>query len=118
MAPLLSIADVLLLPSESESFGLVALEAMASEVPVIATDVGGLPEVIEEGKDGFLCKVGDVSAMAEAGIRLLEQPALRLEMALAARAHASRDFSADKIVLAYEDLYRRTIDTAKSSTSK
>ena len=64
VAPLLKAADVLLLPSETESFGLVALEAMASGVPVVASDVGGLPEVVEHGVTGFLAPVGDVDAMA------------------------------------------------------
>jgi N-acetyl-alpha-D-glucosaminyl L-malate synthase BshA len=109
MAPLLSIADVLLLPSENESFGLVALEAMACEVPVIATQVGGLPEVIEHEEDGFLFPVGDVASMAEAGIKLIKQPQMRLEMGRAAREHAKRDFCASQIVLKYEDIYHQTI---------
>src|SRR5262245_61116973 len=70
----LSIADLLLLTSQSESFGLVALEAMACEVPVIATRVGGVPEVVEEGETGFLFPVGDVGAMADAAIRILNDP--------------------------------------------
>ena len=74
MAPFLSIADVLLLPSENESFGLVALEAMACEVPVIATRIGGLPEVVEHEEDGFLLGLGDVAGMAEAGLRLVKNP--------------------------------------------
>jgi N-acetyl-alpha-D-glucosaminyl L-malate synthase BshA len=117
MAPLLSIADVLLLPSENESFGLVALEAMASEVPVVATRVGGLPEVIQDQHDGFLCSLGDVRAMAEASLKLLQNPRQRTEMGVAARQHALREFSAGQIVLAYEDIYRRTIEGAgKGST--
>jgi len=65
MSELLAISDILLLPSELESFGLVALEAMACEVPVIATRVGGIPEVVQDGVDGFLYAVGDVQAMAD-----------------------------------------------------
>lgn len=109
MAPLLSIADVLLLPSENESFGLVALEAMACEVPVIATRIGGLPEVVTDGSDGFLFSLGDVSAMAEAGIRLARDKKLRNTVGRTAREHAVRDFSASKIVERYERLYEETI---------
>ena len=109
MAPLLSIADVLLLPSDHESFGLVALEAMACEVPVIATRVGGIPEVVEDGEDGYLYELGDVDAMAEGCLRILQEPNLRLEMGRAARAHATRDFCASKIVHQYEDLYHLTV---------
>ena len=64
-------ADLFLLPSESESFGLAALEAMACEVPVIATLAGGLPEVVVDGETGYLCPVGDVEGMAAAALRLL-----------------------------------------------
>jgi N-acetyl-alpha-D-glucosaminyl L-malate synthase BshA len=114
MAKLLSIADILLLPSELESFGLVALEAMACEVPVVATRVGGLPEVVRDATDGFLCPLGDVPAMAEACLRMLENPALRAEMGQSARVHARREFCASKIVLKYEDLYHRTIQQIHS----
>jgi glycosyltransferase involved in cell wall biosynthesis len=110
MAPLLSIADVLLLPSENESFGLVALEAMACEVPVIATRIGGIPEVVDDEEDGFLFELGDVSGMADASIRLVKNPELRAEMGRAARRHAIRDFCATKIVRHYEDLYLQTIE--------
>jgi len=110
MAPLLSIADVLLLPSENESFGLVALEGMACEVPVIATRIGGIPEVVDDEEDGFLFELGDVSGMADASIRLVKNPELRSEMGRAARRHAIRDFCATKIVRHYEDLYLQTIE--------
>jgi len=112
MAPLLSVADVLLLPSENESFGLVALEAMACEVPVIATRIGGLPEVVEHEEDGFLFGLGDVSAMADASIRLVKDPQLRAEMGRSAREHALRDFCSTKIVRHYERLYLQTIENA------
>jgi N-acetyl-alpha-D-glucosaminyl L-malate synthase BshA len=115
VAPFLSIADILLLPSENESFGLVALEAMACEVPVVATRVGGVPEVVDHGTDGFLCELGDVGSMAEECLHILENPSLRTEMGFAARAHAIRDFSASSIVPRYEDLYHRTIAAAKSA---
>ena len=114
MAKLLSISDILLLPSELESFGLVALEAMACEVPVVATRVGGLPGVVRDTTDGFLCPLGDVPAMAEACLRILENPALRASMGQTARAHARQEFCASKIVLKYEDLYHRTIQQIHS----
>jgi N-acetyl-alpha-D-glucosaminyl L-malate synthase BshA len=112
MARLLSVADILLLPSELESFGLVALEAMACEVPVVATRVGGLPEVVRDGIDGYLCGMGDVPAMAAACSRILENPQLRDEMGKTARRRARKEFCASKIVVQYEDLYHRTIDEA------
>ena len=117
MAPFLSIADVLLLPSENESFGLVALEAMACEVPVIATRIGGVPEVVADGQDGFLMGLGDVSAMADAGIRLARDKEMRASMGRTARSHAVQRFCASKIVELYEGLYTETIaNAARSST--
>jgi glycosyltransferase involved in cell wall biosynthesis len=110
MAPLLSISDVLLLPSENESFGLVALEAMACEVPVVATRIGGLPEVVEHDEDGFLLSLGDVAGMAEASLKLVKNAQLRDEMGKAARKHALRDFCSTKIVRHYEQLYLQTIE--------
>jgi len=110
MAPLLSIADILLLPSENESFGLVALEAMACEVPVIATRIGGIPEVVEDEEDGYLFPLGDVAGMADASVKLLKNAGLRREMGKAARRHAIRDFCASKIVRHYENLYSQTIE--------
>lgn len=112
MAPLLSVADILLLPSENESFGLVALEAMACEVPVIASRVGGLPEVVEHEEDGFLLSFGDVQGMAEASIRLIRDPAMRNEMGKNARKHALHDFCATNIVRHYEQLYLQTVEEA------
>jgi N-acetyl-alpha-D-glucosaminyl L-malate synthase BshA len=111
MERLLSVSDLLLLPSELESFGLVALEAMASEVPVIATRVGGVPEVVEDGEDGYLFEVGDVEGMAEAGLSLLSNPAHRAEMGRSGRAHAGRDFCHQKIVARYIELYEQMLGT-------
>lgn len=112
MNQVLSIADILLLPSELESFGLVALEAMACEVPVVATRVGGIPEVVREGIDGFLYNVGDVSSMAEGCLRILDDPQLHFTMGEAARDRARREYCASKIVVQYESLYRQTIERA------
>jgi L-malate glycosyltransferase len=114
MATLLSVADILLLPSDLESFGLVALEAMACEVPVVATRVGGLPEVVRDGTDGYLCALGDVKSMAESSLRILQDPTLRNEMGKVARARARKEFCASKIVLRYEELYHQTIQDAHS----
>jgi len=111
MSQFLAVSDVLLLPSELESFGLVALEAMACEVPVIATRVGGIPEVVRHGVDGFLYDVGDVQSMAEGCLQILTRPSLRSGLGQAARERATREFCASKIVLQYEDLYRRTIES-------
>src|SRR5213076_206917 len=94
MSELLAISDVLLLPSELESFGLVALEAMACEVPVIATRVGGVPEVVHHGVDGFLYDVGDVQSMADGCLQILSNPQIREKLGKAAREHATRDFCA------------------------
>ncbi len=114
MSELLAISDVLLLPSQLESFGLVALEAMACEVPVIATNVGGIPEVVRDGTDGFLYQVGDIQSMAEGCCRILKNSRLRADLGKAARDHATSSFCASKIVLNYEDLYRSTIEHARS----
>ncbi len=115
MSQLLSISDILLLTSELESFGLVALEAMACQVPVIATRVGGVPEVVRDGIDGYLYGVGDVNLMAEGCLAILNDPKLRADMGNAARDRATREFCASKIVVQYEDLYRHTIEQAKQA---
>jgi N-acetyl-alpha-D-glucosaminyl L-malate synthase BshA len=105
-----AVADIMLMPSELESFGLAALEAMACEVVPIATRVGGVPEVIEHGKSGFLADVGDVETMARYAIELLsDEPRLR-ELGKQARAAAQENFCATKIVAQYEDFYRRVLE--------
>jgi N-acetyl-alpha-D-glucosaminyl L-malate synthase BshA len=100
-------ADVFLLPSESESFGLAALEAMSCEVPVIATNAGGLPEVVVHGETGFLCPVGDVEGMAAAALRLLSDEDLRRRFGEASRRRAVEQFSQDTIVQRYRAIYQR-----------
>jgi N-acetyl-alpha-D-glucosaminyl L-malate synthase BshA len=114
MSQFLAVSDVLLLPSELESFGLVALEAMACEVPVIATRVGGIPEVVRHGIDGFLYDLGDIRSMADGCLQILTRPSLRASLGQAARERATREFCASKIVLQYEDLYRRTIEASQT----
>jgi N-acetyl-alpha-D-glucosaminyl L-malate synthase BshA len=106
VAPLLAGADVYLLPSQSESFGLSALEALASGVPVIASRVGGLPEVVRDGETGWLLPIGDVEAMAEAAIALLRDEARWRAVSTAAAADARKRFAIDDIVSQYEALYR------------
>jgi len=109
VAPLLLAANLLLLPSETESFGLVALEAMASGVPVIASDVGGLPEVVEHGVTGFLAPVGDVDKMAEYAVRILSDCEMCQAFTLAARKRAVEKFDYRDIVPQYEAVYERVI---------
>jgi N-acetyl-alpha-D-glucosaminyl L-malate synthase BshA len=98
-------ADLFLLPSESESFGLAALEALACEVPVIATRAGGIPEVIADGECGLLFPVGDVDAMAAGAARLLADESLRRGMGLAGRRRAVERFATEKVVAQYRGLY-------------
>jgi L-malate glycosyltransferase len=106
----LPVADVMLLPSELESFGLAALEAMACEVVPIATNAGGVPEVIEHGKTGFLAAVGDVDTMANYALELLSDEAKLKEMGKAARASAQARFCASKIIPMYERYYREVLE--------
>jgi len=107
--PLLSSADLFLLPSAQESFGLAALEAMACEVPVVASNVGGLPEVIEHGVSGFLHPPEDIEAMTESGIKLLSDAAVHASVTRAAVARVRREFCEEKIVPMYERAYERVI---------
>jgi N-acetyl-alpha-D-glucosaminyl L-malate synthase BshA len=110
----LACSDVFLLPSATESFGLAALEAMAHRVPVIASRVGGLPEVVRHGQDGFLEPMGDVQAMAEHAIALLADPALRKKLGQSARDRALTTFEEAPIVDQYEAVYERVLAPAKS----
>ena len=108
VAELLSCSDLFLLPSEHEAFGLVALEAMACGVPVIATRVGGIPEVITDGASGYLADVGDVDTMAEQGIALLADKERWNAASAAARVDAER-FGADRVVPLYESYYEEVL---------
>ncbi|MFQ5804724.1 MAG: glycosyltransferase, partial [Candidatus Methylomirabilales bacterium] len=104
------VADLFLLPSEQESFGLAALEAMSCGVPVIASQVGGLPEVIEDGVSGFLYPVGDVQGMAEGALRVLTNEAFHRRLAQATRQRVLDHFDASHIVPQYEALYRELLE--------
>lgn len=106
---LLRQADLFLLPSESESFGLAALEAMACAVPVVGARVGGIPEVVTDGETGLLAPVGDVATMAAHVVRLLADDALRDRFAHAARKRAATMFPLEPTVARYEALYRRLL---------
>ena len=105
VAPLLAAADLFLLPTNSESFGLSALEALASGTPVIGTNAGGLPEVVRDGSTGVLCGVGDVDGMAAAAIELLRDHRKWNDMSRAAAADARERFSLDDVVGRYEEEY-------------
>jgi N-acetyl-alpha-D-glucosaminyl L-malate synthase BshA len=106
---LLPLADLMLMPSEMESFGLAALEAMACGVPTIGTRVGGVPELIEDGHNGLLFHVGDVEAMADAALRLFrDEPRLRA-MARAGRKSAQDNFCASRVIPLYEEYYDRVV---------
>ena len=109
----LAIADLMLLPSQLESFGLAALEAMACEVPSVATRVGGVPEVIEDGKTGMLAEVGDVDTMAAHAIELLRDEKRLRKMGKRARIAAQTNFCSTKIIPQYEQFYRCILDRAQ-----
>ena len=111
----LGVADVMLLPSDLESFGLAALEAMACEVVPIATDAGGVPEVIDHGETGFLAKVGEVDAMARYAIDILSDEARLQAMGEQARARAQARFCASKIIPMYERHYRAVLERSEAA---
>lgn len=109
---LLAISDLFLLPSASESFGLAALEAMACQVPVISSNIGGIPEVNIDGETGFVLPVGDVDAMAAKSIMLLSNESMHKEFSQNAYNKA-KEFGVHKIVPLYEAFYKKTIETVK-----
>ena len=112
---LLPLADLMIMPSEMESFGLAALEAMACSVPAIATRVGGVPELIESGTNGLLFNVGDIDGMSSAAIALLGDTGRLSRMAAAARKTAQDHFCASRIIPLYEGYYERVIDRTASA---
>jgi len=102
-------SDLFLLPSEDESFGLAALEAMSCEVPVVATNVGGLKELISHGVDGYLIKVGDAEALAQYSLKILQETRLQRKIGRSARQKVLKNYTPDKVVPNYENLYNETL---------
>jgi N-acetyl-alpha-D-glucosaminyl L-malate synthase BshA len=115
VAPLLASADLFLLPSEKESFGLSALEALASGVPVIGCETGGLPEVVRHGETGMLHPVGDIEAMAASAVALLRQESRWHAFSQRGASDARERFSRDAIVGQYEALYADALGSAGSA---
>ncbi|MFQ5746999.1 MAG: N-acetyl-alpha-D-glucosaminyl L-malate synthase BshA [Gemmatimonadota bacterium] len=109
VAELLACADLFLLPSEQESFGLVALEALASGVPTVGTGGSGLAEVVADGETGFLHPVGDVQGMAESSVALLSDEAAWRRASASARERAVTEFSAERVVPRYEAYYAQVL---------
>ena len=112
VVPILSVADLFLLPSSEESFGVAALEAMACGVPVVASRVGGLPEVIEHGVSGFLHEEHDVAGMADSGVQLLNDPEQHQRMVAAGLGAVHTRFCAEEVVPRYEALYKELCSRA------
>jgi len=108
---ILSIADLFLMPSGSETFGLAALEAMACGVPVVASNIGGLPELIIEGETGYLCPLGDIEAFTDRARRILTDETLQQRMSAAAR-HRAEEFDTSHIVPRYEAYYEQVLAQA------
>ena len=113
----LASADLFLLPSQLESFGLAALEAMACEVPVIATNVGGVPEVVQHGVDGYLVEPGDVATAAKYAIDLLSRADRGREMGKIARINAKKNFCANDVIPQYERYYQRVLSETKAASA-
>jgi glycosyltransferase involved in cell wall biosynthesis len=107
----LSVADVFLLPSEKESFGLAALEAMACEVPVIASNAGGLPEIIHDGVNGFVADLDAVDDMAAHAVRLLRDDGARAEMGRRGAELVRENYCTERIVPMYERSYEQACTT-------
>ncbi len=117
IADYLGIADVFLLPSELESFGLAALEAQACEVPVIATSIGGIPEVVNEGESGFLSDVGDVDKMSVDTLKLLRDEELRRTFGERGRELAVQRYATSKIIPQYIAFYEKIVKKAKAAAA-
>jgi L-malate glycosyltransferase len=109
VAQVISMADLMVLPSEKESFGLVALEAMACGVPTVGSNAGGIPELVTHGETGFLAPIGDVEAMGEYAIKLLGDDELFARMREACLHRARYTFCNDRITKQYEEIYFRVL---------
>lgn len=110
VAEILSISDLLLLPSEKESFGLVLLEAMACEVPVVATNIGGIPEVVVHNETGFLCEVGNIDALTNYSLNILQNQQLHKQFAKRGLERVHTHFQSAKIVSDYENIYKQLLE--------
>src|SRR5690606_19105750 len=110
LVELYSLSDSLMLLSEKESFGLVLVEAMACGVPCIGTNVGGIPEVIDHGKNGFVCEVGDIEGIADATIKLLTDEILHNTFSDLSIRRVQEKFSSEEILNQYEELYYQLIE--------
>ncbi|MDN4074540.1 N-acetyl-alpha-D-glucosaminyl L-malate synthase BshA [Fictibacillus terranigra] len=110
VAELFSISDLKLLLSEKESFGLVLLEAMACGVPVVGTNIGGIPEVILDGETGYICELGDIDGIAEASLSILTDEKKQHTFAYQAMQHVRDHFHSSKIVGDYEELYYSVLE--------
>lgn len=115
---LMSISDLFLLPSSEESFGLAALEAMSSGVPVIATRTGGIPEVVVDGKTGYLCALGDTEGMATAALTLLRDKQRYLRFSQAARERAVTVYSEARVLPLYLQTYEEAITRRRGMAAK
>ena len=110
---LYSISDLMLLLSEKESFGLVALEAMACGVPVIGTNVGGIPEVISDGKTGYICELGDIDTVVDKALHLLSDEKLHQQFSQESIQTVQEHFHGEKIVKQYEDIYYQLLNSGE-----
>jgi L-malate glycosyltransferase len=106
---LYSLSDLMLLLSEKESFGLVALEAMACGVPCIGTDVGGIPEVIVDGETGYICELGNIQSITEKAVQILSNPQIHKRFSAKSVERAEKRFSAEHIVAEYENIYYKLV---------
>ena len=114
----LGLADLFLLPSDLESFGLAALEAMACEVPVIATNAGGMPEVVTHGVDGYLVEPRDVESAARYALEILSRPDRGRSMGVQARIDARLNYCSNDVIPQYEEYYRRVLESAGAARKK
>ena len=114
---ILGLGDLFLLPSQLESFGLAALEAMACEVPVIATNVGGVPEVIKDGVDGYLVAPGDVAAAAKYALQILQRADRGREMGQQARIDAKKKFCSNDVIQLYEAYYEKILGSSSAAAA-